>query len=100
MNDKIYCELDTSFFEDQGYVLAFCEDSDIEVGCGWMSRAVNSAPSQESGIQILEFRQLEELNALHQMAWRTPEAVEDVRVRAEKVRQEYQARIASEARDE
>lgn len=94
MSDKIYCDYDTVFWLDGGgYVVGACEETSIEDGCGWMVRAVNDAPTQISEIPIINFRQLQELNALHKTNWRTPEQVEEIRLRAEHVRRQYRSRL-------
>jgi hypothetical protein len=87
MTERVYCEYDTAYALDpEGYVLAFCEESDIEVGCGWGTRAVNNTPKQANGIPYALFRQMQELDALHRMAWRTKEEVDKIHAFAEETR--------------
>lgn len=86
-DEHVYCEYDTTFFLDgNGYVVGTCEESSIEDGCGWMVRAVNDAPTQISEIPVVNFRQMQELDALHKMSWRTREKVDEIRSFANEVR--------------
>ena len=86
MSERVYCDYDTGFFFDHEYILAFCEESDIESGCGWMVRAVNDAPVQSNRTTYGLFKQIQELNALHKTSWRTQEQVDKTHAFAEEAR--------------
>ena len=91
VNDRVYCVYDTMFFLDGDHVVGFCEETDVEDGCGWMVRAINIAPKQSDGLSIFSFRQIDELNGLHQIASRTLEQLEETRARARRLREEHRS---------